>query len=115
MLILNADVEVITDHTSPSNQGWTREVTVKTLDHKVRVHIYRDSYDFQSRIYVEVWNPSTLSWNKVRTLVGNDYDHLPSAYTLSFGKDVTEGKRVIYNGTVELVDELIAYAQTILA
>jgi hypothetical protein len=115
MLILNADVEVITDHTSPNKQGWTREVTVKTLDQKVRVHIYRDSYDFQSRIYVEVWNPSMLAWSTVRTLVGDDHADLPSAYTFAYGKDVTEGKRLVYNGTVALVDELIAYAQTILA
>ncbi len=119
-MILNAqDVDVIADHTSPNQQGWTREVTVKTgLDgsgHKVRVTIYRDSYDFQSRIKVEVWSPTALQWNVIRTLAGKDHGNLPGAYTLTRPESRDSGKREIFTATAGLVDELIGYAQEVLA
>ena len=113
MIVNTHDVDVIADHISPSRQGWTREVTVRTLGHKVRATIYRDSYDFQSRIKVEVWNQDQLSWNVVRTLSGEDHKDLPNAYGPK--ADTAEGKRKIFAGTADLVDELLAYAQEVLA
>lgn len=113
-MIVNAhDVDVIADHISPSRQGWTREVTVRTLGHKVRATIYRDSYNFQSRIKVEVWSEAELSWNAIRHLDGSDHGDLPSAYGPK--ADTAEGKRRIFHGTADLIDELIAYAQEVLA
>lgn len=107
-LIMNGqDVDVIADHIAPSKQGWTREVTVRTAGHKIRATVYRDFYAFQSRIYVEVWNPASLSWNNVRTLSGSDHKDLPSSSL--------QDKSEIFKGTADLVDELIAYAQEVLA
>lgn len=119
-MIVNAhDVDVIADHISPSRQGWTREVTVRTMGHKVRATVYRDSYDFQSRIKVEVWNPAELKWNAIRHLDGSDHGDLPNASTLGRGRmdplRAEPGKREIFHGTADLVDELIAYAQEVLA
>jgi hypothetical protein len=70
------------DFSHPSNQGWQRQVTT-TLhqEFKVRVTVYRDSYDFQSRIYSEVFSPVTLKWERLQSLAGNDFSALPSAYS----------------------------------
>ena len=112
-MIRTADVDVVADHVSPRRQGWTRETTVEMLGHKVRATVYRDSYDFQSRIYVEVWNPASLSWSTIRALAGEDHGGLPSAYGAK--ADTAEGKQRIFAGTAGLVDELLAYAEAVLS
>ena len=113
MIVNTRDIDVIADHISPSHQGWTREVTVRTLGYKVRATIYRDSFDFQSRIKVEVWSEAQLSWNVIRHLDGSDHGDLPSAHGPK--ADTAEGKEQIFRGTADLVDELLAYAQEVLA
>lgn len=66
---------------SKQANGWQRQVTKLVGEHKVRATVYRDSYDFQSRLYVEVWSESTLSWSRIQTLSGTDYPDLTSRYT----------------------------------
>lgn len=116
LLIINrSGLEFVADDITASSQGWQREVTVRWRGHKIRASIYRDSYDFQSRIHAEVWSPATLSWNRVRTLPGADRaEGLPGAYSLRHANDTAEARNKIYAATEHLVEELVAYAQTIL-
>ena len=106
-----ADAVIYSDDLTRSRQGWTREVTVRLLGHKVRAHVYRDSYPFQSRIYVEVWSPTTLSWNRIQTLSGENHDGLPSAYALL---DNSAQRAEVTAASGAVVDELVAYAREIL-
>lgn len=116
MLTNTRDVDVIADHISSRNQGWQREVTVRTMGHKVRATVYRDAYDFQSVIKVEVWSDAALSWNTVRAISGSDHKGLPSAYVLRPGTPTERKVRgEIFAATADLVDELIAYAQEVLS
>jgi hypothetical protein len=87
-------------------QSWTREATVTWSGHKIRVHIERDSYDFQSRIYSEVFNPRELKWNRLQTLSGSDHGYLPSY--------VVKDDVAIFRETNDLLNALIAYAQQVL-
>ena len=72
---------MISDEFSTNQQGWLREVTTRIGEHKVRVTIYRDSYDFQSLLYVDVWSPTALKWDTIKTLSGMDYKDLPSQHS----------------------------------
>lgn len=99
--------DFISDDLKHGKQSWTREATVQLGKHKLRVTIKRDAYDFQSQIYVEVWSPEQLQWNRVRSLEGTDYDDLPSYV-------VTNDVQII-QATNELMLELFNYAGEILA
>jgi hypothetical protein len=101
------DLDLIADAITRGKQNWRREITWRWSGHKIRAVIDRDFYDFQSRIFVEVWSEASLSWNRVRTLEGKEYGDLPSATT----RDVFE----IEDATESLIDELLAYAQDILS
>jgi len=94
------------DALSRGTQSWTREATLDWNGVKLRVHVERDSYDAQSRIYSEVFSPAELKWNRVQSLSGKDHADLPSAYE----KDEPR----IFSETNALVNEMIAYAQMIL-
>jgi hypothetical protein len=91
---------------APGGQSWTREVTVTWAGHKIRARVERDSYDFQSRIYSEVFSPAELKWNRVQTLPGADHKDLVSGYERDHDK--------IYASSERLVEQLLAYAQQIL-
>lgn len=108
--IQQSGLEFLEDAVSRGRQSWKRETTVSWHGHKIRAVIDRDSYDFQSRIYSEVFSPSELKWNRVQSLSGKDHDHLPSAYT----KDDRDGTVEILTETNGLMNDLIAYAQQIL-
>lgn len=85
-------------------QSWTRKTSVQWGGHKIRSTITRDSYAAQSHLFVEVWSPAELKWNRVHALSGSEHaDALPSAYSKDDSK--------IYAATQDLVDRLIAYAQ----
>lgn len=99
-------LEFIEDQVRHGRQSWTRETTVRWSGHKIRIHIERDSYDFQSRIYSEVFNPRDLCWNRVQSLEGKDHSNLVSAYERD---DVA-----ILVSTNDLMNAMIAYAQQIL-
>ena len=47
------------------------QVTQGTTAHKLKVHIRRNAYDFQSEATVKIWNQATLSWNFVASLPYN--------------------------------------------
>ena len=72
--------KTVMDTVASTDQGWIREVTYNLSGQKVRVTVYRDSYDFQSRIHVDVWSPTDLRWNTVQTLPGTEYADLPKRY-----------------------------------
>ncbi len=95
-----------TDTISRGHQSWIRKVTATVAEQKVRVVIDRDSYDFQSRIYTEVWSASTLSWNRIETRQGNDHKELPWSGTVSETK--------IQLATNELVNDMLEYSELIL-
>jgi hypothetical protein len=99
-------LEFIGDDVRKGSQSWTREATVTWSGHKIRVHIERDSYDKQSRIYSEVFSATTLSWNRVQSLSGLDHTDLVSGYE----KDETK----ILVSSNALLNNLIAYVQQIL-
>lgn len=106
-----AAARLISDDYATERQGWTREATYDLAGHKVRATVYRDSYDFQSRINVEVWSPASLAWNRIQTLSGTDYKELPSSAL----KPTEAGAKLrIQTSTQPVVDELIAYARMIL-
>ena len=109
------DVTVIADHINKLPHGWKREVTVTTLNRKVRATIARDFYDFQSQIKVEVWSPDALAWNTIRTLDGEDHKDLPGPLCLRIESKTEQDKLEIFEGTRDLVEQLIGYAQEILA
>ena len=98
---------VIRDVVTQEKQGWTREVTRKIGQHKVRATVYRDSYDFQSRIKVEVFSMPELKWNTVQTLSGTEYSKdLPGPYNVDTLKATAASQT--------LVDILFGYAEEIL-
>lgn len=98
---------IIRDEVTQEKQGWTREVTRKIGQHKVRAKIYRDSYDFQSQLKVEVFSMTELKWNTIKTLSPTEYaGDLPSAYRVDHAR-ATEA-------TERIVATLFAYAQEIL-
>lgn len=90
-----------------SRQGYTLETTHLIEGHKVRTHIYRDSYDMQNRIYAEVWSPTTLSWNRVITRQGEQYAHLPSY--------AVRDDSVLLAALAEVEDDLVGYVHGILS
>jgi hypothetical protein len=100
-------MQIIDDRLERGKQSWKRTVTVQWSGYKLRAVIDRDSYDFQSRIFVEVWAPEELQWNRIQTLSGSDHGDLPSY--------VTKDEDAINYATEELIEELLAYAQLILA
>lgn len=104
-------VRVIDDLIESHSQGWQRTVTVQTLSQKVRAVIYRDFYSKQSRIYVEVWSPEHLDWNRIHTLSGIEHGHLPSSAT-SMNLD---GRAAIRAATESLVSTMICYAREVLS
>ena len=90
-----------------THQGWRRQVTADWRGHKIRATIDRDSYDFQSRIFTEVWSAADLEWKRVETLLGKEHSDLPSAYEKSDER--------IEAGSQDLVLKMIGYAQLVLA
>ena len=36
--------------------------------HKLKISIKRDSYDFQSKGHISIWNPTELKWNNVYSI-----------------------------------------------
>jgi hypothetical protein len=108
-------MELLNDTLSPQQQGWKRVVTCNLNGHKVRVTIYRDSYIFQSRIYSEVWSPATLSWNQVERRAGEDYAELPNAYSLNGPRNTDQARVQLTLATDELFEDMIRYAEEILA
>jgi hypothetical protein len=93
---------VIEDHVKRGRQSWTRQVTVKEGGAVLRATVHRDSYDFQSDLYSEVYSPEQKRWNRLQSLSGTDYGHLPSYVT----KDELE----INEATDDVVHSLLAYA-----
>lgn len=54
-----------TANTFQGRQSWNYREIFKQGDHKIRVDIKIDSYDFQSHARAEVWNEKELKWNVV--------------------------------------------------
>ncbi len=95
------------DAVTRGRQSWKRQATVDIDGVKVRVVIERDSYDFQSRIYSEVFNKQDLKWNRLESRSGTEYGHLPSYV-------VTDDVAIV-TATNELLLEMVAYAEEVLA
>lgn len=93
---------VIEDRVERRRQSWTRQVTVREGDAVLRATVHRDSYDFQSDLYSEIYSKRDERWNRLQSLSGSDYGHLPSAYS----KD----DAAIIEETDEVVHALLAYA-----
>lgn len=71
-----SDIAELKQHatTSDTRQSvWTRRRTFVVADHKVRTTVHMDPYKFQSDFYVEVFSPTTLSWNRVHTESSNEW------------------------------------------
>lgn len=92
--------------TGRGRQSWTQEVTANVNGHKVRAHVTRDFYDFQSRIYVEVFSPEKLRWNRLQTLSGTDHGSLVSA--------TCKDDLLIARAAEPVIDDLLTYAESIL-
>lgn len=94
------------DEVTRWTRTWQRQVVVDWNGHKVRLTISRDSYDFQSRIYSEVFSHRNREWHRIELRSGREYGFLPSA---SEKDDIA-----IIVATNPVINSLIAYAQMIL-
>lgn len=66
-------MQFIQNDTSKGKQSVHRLLVLKTDDgKKVRIDIKSDSYNFQSHAWADVWNPATLSWNRVANIHFSD-------------------------------------------
>jgi len=93
------------------DRTWTFEQTYDVDGTKVRVHVHRDPYDFQSRIYSEAWSPALLQWNRVQTLSGSDHPGLPSPYSR---KDPTF-REDVEAACAPIAEQMLAYARDVLS
>jgi hypothetical protein len=64
-----------------TQHGWQYQCLHDYNERRLRATVYRDSYDFQSYAYVEVWAGD--HWEKVVTRRGEQIDFLPSHYERS--------------------------------
>lgn len=67
-----------------TRQGYTVERVYEVRDqtgkqHKLRTHIDRDSYDFQSHYRVERWDGT--QWQRVTAILGEARPDMPSPYS----------------------------------
>lgn len=92
---------------SRGTQSWKYVVTCSLEGLKVRFNVERDSYDNQSRIFSEVWSGTELKWNRIQTLEGKSYGHLPSAYNRDDSECIDEAH--------DVVRVMFEYAKMILA
>lgn len=99
-------LSILNDDLKHGRQGWTREQTVEIAGHKVRATLYRDSYDFQSDIHVDVLTDA-LTWSRLQTLSGVDFADVASAYEKS--------DDAILRSSEPVIQRLLGYAELVLS
>lgn len=58
------------------SQGWNYQFLTEIEGHRVRVRIYRDSYDDQSYARAYVWSDAELKWNLAASIPYPDMETL---------------------------------------
>lgn len=88
----------------------------KIIDHKVKVIIDVDSYDFQSSAQVRVFNPDTLEWNGLGSIPYSNMESVGNVFSgRGVGSEDGEGlNRSEFSAIMKDVERLLEQAKLIL-
>lgn len=108
--------EPVTLRASPpfrTRQGYRQESLVEVDGRKVRLTVYRDSYDFQSRFHAEVWTGA--GWQSVAHVPGDDPQgkEMPS-YVLVGPAAHPDATAAVNKATQQMNDRLLSEARAVL-
>lgn len=102
-----AEYPLISEEISKGRQDLVFMRLFNMGDHKLKIHIVSDSYDFQSSAQIEIFHPSELKWNTLHRI---HYSKMQTPSSLAY-----KTPQVGVEAFQKDIDTLIGVAKQVLA